>query len=136
MAPLAPDILEIRSQEQLQLARRAVLAWVTRLDFGAVERTKFVTAASELGRNALVHGRGGTMAIAEVLRDGRAGLQLVFRDQGPGIADIDRAMVDGFSTAKSMGLGLGGARRLVHDFALESLPGQGTTVTVTQWKRR
>ncbi len=113
-----------------------MLAWVTRLDFGAVERTKFVTAASELGRNALVHGRGGTMAIAEVLRDGRAGLQLVFRDQGPGIADIDRAMVDGFSTAKSMGLGLGGARRLVHDFALESLPGQGTTVTVTQWKRR
>ncbi len=110
--------------------------WATRLEFGAVDQTKVVTAASELGRNALVHGKGGTMEIAEVSRDGKAGLQLVFEDRGPGIADISRAMTDGFSTAKSMGLGLGGARRLVNEFALESQAGKGTKVTVVQWKRR
>jgi serine/threonine-protein kinase RsbT len=112
------------------------MAWAVRLDFGVVVRTKFVTAASELGRNALVHGRGGAMTIKEVLQDGREALQLVFEDQGPGIVDIEQAMTDGFSTAKSMGLGLGGARRLVNEFLLESVSGRGTKVTVTQWKRR
>jgi serine/threonine-protein kinase RsbT len=112
------------------------MAWAVRLDYGVVVRTKFVTAASELGRNALVHGRGGTMTINEVLQGGREALQLVFEDQGPGIADINQAMNDGFSTANSLGLGLGGARRLVNEFELESHPGRGTKVTVTQWKRR
>lgn len=107
-----------------------------RLEFTAVARTKLVTAASELGRNALVHGHGGTMIINELLQDGRSALQLVFQDQGPGITDVEQAMTDGFSSAKSLGLGLGGARRLVNEFALESQPGQGTKVTVTQWKRR
>jgi serine/threonine-protein kinase RsbT len=113
-----------------------VLEWATRLAFPVVDRTKFVTAASELGRNVLVHGRGGTMTIEELLRDGRIGLRLRFDDQGPGIADVERAMTDGFSTARSMGMGLGGARRLVNEFVLASTPGQGTTVTVIQWKRR
>jgi len=112
------------------------MAWALRLDFGVLVRTKFVTAASELGRNALVHGRGGTMIINEVLQDGLEALQLVFEDQGPGIPDMARAMTDGFSTANSMGLGLGGAKRLVNEFLLESVPGRGTKVTVTQWKRR
>lgn len=110
--------------------------WATRLAFSVVDRTKFVTAASELGRNVLVHGHGGTMTIDELLRDGRSGLQLSFQDQGPGIADVERALSDGFSTAGSMGLGLGGARRLVNEFSLTSQPGQGTTVKVIQWKRR
>ena len=110
--------------------------WATRLEFTTLARTKLVTAASELGRNALVHGRGGTMIINELLQDGRSALQLVFEDQGPGIADIEQAMTDGFSSAKSLGLGLGGARRLVNEFALESQPGQGTKVTVIQWKRQ
>jgi serine/threonine-protein kinase RsbT len=110
--------------------------WAVRLDFGVLVRTKFVTAASELGRNALVHGRGGTMTIMELLQDGREALQLVFQDQGPGIADVQRAMTDGFSTGNSMGLGLGGAQRLVNEFVLESAPGRGTKVTVTQWKKR
>ena len=101
-----------------------------------VDKTKFVTAASELGRNALVHGKGGAMRISELQSEGRVGLELVFQDQGPGIGDIDKAMTDGFSTAKSMGLGLGGARRLVNEFALESSPGAGTRVRVVQWKRR
>lgn len=113
-----------------------VMEWATRLDFTVVVRTKFVTAASELGRNALVHGHGGTMVINELLDDGREALQLVFQDQGPGIANIDQAMRDGYSTANSLGLGLGGARRLVNEFSIESQPGQGTKVTVIQWKRR
>jgi serine/threonine-protein kinase RsbT len=113
-----------------------VLEWATGLAFPVVDRTKFVTAASELGRNVLVHGRGGTMQIDELASNGRSGLQLIFTDQGPGIADIELALVDGFSTARSMGLGLGGARRLVNEFAIRSTPGEGTTVTVIQWKRR
>lgn len=113
-----------------------VLDWATRMQFSTVERTKFVTAASELGRNALVHGGGGTMAITELSRDGRSGLQLVFEDRGPGIRDVDRAMTDGFTTARSMGLGLGGARRLANEFSLESQVDQGTKVTIIQWKRR
>jgi serine/threonine-protein kinase RsbT len=112
------------------------MAWATRLEFGELVRTKFVTAASELGRNVLVHGRGGTMVIQEVLVGGREALQLVFEDQGPGIADVQRAMTDGFTTANSMGLGLGGAQRLVNEFSIESEPGRGTKVTVRQWKRR
>jgi serine/threonine-protein kinase RsbT len=101
-----------------------------------VDRTKFVTAASELGRNTLVHGKGGSMLLSEVEEGGRSGLRLVFTDSGPGISDIQRAMKDGFSTANSMGLGLGGAQRLVNEFNIQSTPGAGTTVTVTQWKRR
>lgn len=107
-----------------------------RLGFSPVESTKFVTAASELGRNVLVHGEGGTMSMAQLERDGCRGIRLVFADQGRGIADIEQAMVDGFSTTRSMGVGLGGARRLVNEFELVSRPGAGTTVTVTLWKRR
>jgi serine/threonine-protein kinase RsbT len=129
-------MIEIRTPEQLSIARRTVLEWATRLDFSVVDRTKFVTAASEIGRNALVHGKGGSMQITEVERDGKTGLQLVFEDQGPGIPDIDKAMQDGYTTANSMGLGLGGTRRLVNEFDLKSAPGKGTIVTVTQWKRR
>jgi len=113
-----------------------VLEWCTKLAFPPVDRTKFVTAASELGRNVLVHGKGGSMTIDELLSNGRSGLRLVFQDQGPGIVDIEQAMTDGFSTARSMGLGLGGAKRLVNEFTLASEPGMGTTVTVIQWKRR
>ncbi|RYE76817.1 MAG: anti-sigma regulatory factor [Myxococcales bacterium] len=136
MDTVKTERVEIRTPEQLGAARRAVLDWATRLAFSVVDRTKFVTAASELGRNALVHGGGGSMEISEVARDGKVGLRLVFEDQGQGIPDIDRAMTDGFSTARSMGLGLGGTRRLVNEFNIESKVGSGTKVTVTQWKRR
>ena len=110
--------------------------WATKLAFSIVDKTKFVTAASELARNTLVHGKGGTMQIAELLKDSRSGLQLVFEDKGPGIRDIEKAMQDGFTTANSMGLGLGGTRRLVNEFEIVSTPGAGTKVTVVQWKRR
>jgi serine/threonine-protein kinase RsbT len=127
--------LEIRSPEQVSAARRTVQEWATQLAFGTLERTKFVTAASEIARNTLVHGMGGSMTMCEVEQDGRNGLRLVFEDQGPGIADIGRALTDGFSTAKSMGLGLGGTRRLVNEFDIQSQPDEGTRVSIIQWKR-
>jgi serine/threonine-protein kinase RsbT len=106
------------------------------MEFSSLERTKLVTAASELGRNMLVHGKGGTMTLSELRQAGRSGLELVFEDKGPGIESIEQAMTDGFSSAKSLGLGLGGSRRLVNEFDIASEPGQGTRVMVRQWKRR
>ena len=113
-----------------------MLEWATRLEFSSLERTKLVTAASELGRNTLVHGRGGSMTISELRADARTGLQLLFEDSGPGIADIEQALTDGYSSAKSLGLGLGGSRRLVNEFEIVSVPAEGTRVTIRQWKRR
>jgi serine/threonine-protein kinase RsbT len=126
----------LRTSDQVNGARKFIQELATRLAFGTLERTKFVTAASELARNTLVHGKGGTVTIIEVERDGRAGIKLIFADEGPGIPDIARAMEDGYSTAKSMGLGLGGARRLVNDFEITSSVNGGTTVSITQWKKR
>jgi serine/threonine-protein kinase RsbT len=129
-------ILELRTQEQLSIVRRTVQEWAATLGFGTLERTKLVTAASEIGRNTLVHGKGGQMSISEVCDDGVVGLRLCFEDDGPGIADLGRALTDGYSTAKSLGLGLGGAKRLVNEFDVQSQPGHGTRVSLTQWKRR
>ena len=128
--------LEINSSDEVAIARRVAQEWATQLGFGTLDRTKLVTAASEIARNTLVHGKGGSMTIAEIELDGRSGLELVFQDQGPGIPDIERALTDGFSTAKSMGLGLGGTRRLVHEFDIVSEPGKGCRVRLVQWKRR
>lgn len=136
IAKPAQVVLDIRSSDQVNLARKTVQDWATRMAFGTLERTKFVTAASELARNTLIHGKGGTLTIEAVSQNGRAGLRLVFEDTGPGIPDIQRALEDGFSTARSMGLGLGGARRLVSEFDITSTVGQGTRVSITQWKRR
>ncbi|WCM21957.1 anti-sigma regulatory factor [Paraburkholderia bryophila] len=136
MVNLSDAVLEIRSNEQVNLARKTVQDWAVKLAFGTLERTKFVTAASELARNTLVHGKGGTLTISEVSQGGRSGVKLVFEDTGPGIPDIDRALEDGYSTARSMGLGLGGARRLVSEFEITSTVGQGTRVSIIQWKRR
>ncbi|WP_255540615.1 anti-sigma regulatory factor [Caballeronia sp. SBC2] len=126
----------MRTSDQVNGARKFIQELATKMAFGTLERTKFVTAASELARNTLVHGKGGTVTVFELENNGRAGIKLVFTDQGPGIPDIDRAMEDGYSTAKSMGLGLGGARRLVNEFDITSAVNVGTTVSITQWKRR
>lgn len=105
------------------------------LGFSIVEQTKIVTAASELGRNIIVHGGGEGMAMLESFSDGiRKGLKVVFEDKGPGIVDHEKALTDGYTTGSGLGLGLSGARRLVNDFALESAPGQGTRVTIIRWK--
>jgi len=132
----AAVVVEIRSPEQVGAARRVVQARANAIGLSTLEMTKFVTAASELARNVLVHGGGGTMTMRDVERDGKPGLQLDFEDQGPGIADVTQALRDGFSTANSLGLGLGGAKRLVQHFEIVSRPGAGTHVRIAQWKRR
>ncbi|MCF1511614.1 anti-sigma regulatory factor [Streptomyces glomeratus] len=117
------------------------LAWVRQhvrqaaaeIGFGLVEQTKLITAASELARNTLVHGGGGQVE-SVVLDNGRArGLRLTFTDAGPGIADVERALTDGYTSGGGLGLGLGGARRLVHEFSIDTRPGHGTCVTVVCW---
>ncbi|MFG2307222.1 anti-sigma regulatory factor [Streptomyces sp. NPDC048566] len=117
------------------------LAWVRqhvrqaagRIGFGLVDQTKLVTAASELARNTLVHGGGGQMDSTELRTGATRGLRLVFSDRGPGIPDIERALGDGYTSGGGLGLGLGGARRLVHEFSVDSTPGEGTAVTVICW---
>ena len=113
-----------------QLVRERAVA----LGFGLVDQTKIVTAASELGRNAMLYGGGGEVEIAQLAAGPRKGLQLTFIDQGPGIDDIQLAMKDGFTSGSGLGLGLGGARRLASEFALESTPGGGTRVTIIRWR--
>lgn len=129
-------VVEIRSSEHVGTARKQVQARAVAIGLSTLEITKFVTAASELARNVLVHGGGGTMTVREVQRDGKPGLQLDFEDQGPGITDVSMALRDGYTTANSLGLGLGGAKRLVHEFEIVSRPTAGTHVRVVQWKRR
>jgi len=114
--------------------RQAVRERAVTLGFGLVDQTKIVTAASELARNAMLYGGGGDVEIAQLAAGPRKGLRLTFIDQGPGIDDIQLAMKDGFTSGSGLGLGLGGARRLVNEFALESTPGSGTRVTIIRWR--
>ncbi|AYN37826.1 anti-sigma regulatory factor [Streptomyces dangxiongensis] len=132
--PLSPTTrLPIDSDADLSRVRQRVRQAAADLGFRLVPQTKLVTAASELARNTLVHGGGGHMEMT-LLGDGaRRGLRLSFVDTGPGIPDVERAMTDGYSTGGGLGLGLGGARRLVREFALDTRPGRGTTVTITDW---
>lgn len=124
----------LRSDVDVVAARREVTDWAREIGLSVLDRTKVVTAASELARNTVVYGGGGVMSL-EIVRDGsRQGLRLTFEDKGPGIADIDRALEDGYSTAGGMGLGLPGARRLMNEFELTSTVGVGTCVTVVRWK--
>jgi serine/threonine-protein kinase RsbT len=125
----------LRSGVDVVAARREVGEWAREVGLCVVDCTKVVTAASELARNTVDHGRGGVMSL-EIVRDGdREGLRLTFEDQGPGIPDVERALEDGYSTGGGMGLGLPGARRLANEFALKSTVGVGTCVTITRWKR-
>ena len=124
----------LASDDDVVRMRQQVRALATQVGFSLVEQTKLVTAASELGRNAVVYGGGGR-AILEVLSDGvRRGLRMTFVDQGPGIADLELALRDGYTTGGGLGLGLSGARRLVEEFHIESAPGKGTRVTIARWK--
>jgi serine/threonine-protein kinase RsbT len=128
------ETMALASGEQVVAARQAVRRRAIELGFSLVDQTKVVTAASELARNTVQHGGGGTMTIALIQNGSRTGLSLIFEDHGPGIPDIERAMQDGYTTAGGLGLGLSGARRLSHDFTLKSTPGRGTTVVITRWK--
>jgi serine/threonine-protein kinase RsbT len=109
--------------------------WAVELGFSLVDQTKMVTAASELARNTVVYGGGGTVILEALQQDGRDGLRLTFQDRGPGIADIALALKDGYTTGNGLGLGLGGAKRLSSEFEIFSKPGEGTRVSITRWKR-
>lgn len=127
------ETLSLRSSEDVVLVRQAVRAAAVDLRFSLVDQTKIVTAASELGRNTLDYGGGGTVRL-EVLQDGgRRGIRLTFEDKGPGITDVERALKDGYTTGGGLGLGLGGARRLSSEFSIDSRPGEGTRVTIARW---
>jgi serine/threonine-protein kinase RsbT len=134
MNSLKQEKLPILTSSDVVLARQKVRQWATEMKFTLVDQTKLVTAASELARNALEHGKGGHMVIEKVENSAKNGLKLVFEDQGPGIADIETALRDGFTSGGGMGLGLGGSKRLVNDFHIESEPGKGTRITVVRWK--
>lgn len=134
MATVKSDSLPIRNEQDIVLARQAVRKLCQTLAFSLVDQTKMVTATSELARNAVVYGQGGTLE-CEVIDDGtRQGLRLHFVDQGPGIPNLDLALTDGWTSGSGLGLGLSGARRLVNEFDIDSAPGKGTRVSVTRWK--
>jgi len=126
--------LPLHAQEDVVTVRQSTRSLAVEIGFSIIDQTKIVTAASELARNTVIHGRGGT-AILEILNEGaRRGLRLTFEDTGPGIADVERAMQDGYTTGTGLGLGLGGAKRLSSEFSIESKAGAGTRVTVVRWK--
>jgi serine/threonine-protein kinase RsbT len=126
--------LPLANQDDVVSVRQTVRALAVEIGLSLVDQTKIVTAASELGRNTFVHGGGGS-ATLEIIRDtARRGLRLTFEDQGPGIPNIERAMQDGYTSGGGLGFGLGGAKRLSNEFAIESATGRGTRVTITRWK--
>jgi len=134
MAVTRHEALELRTEEQVVRVRQHARKWAAELGFSLVDQTKVVTAASELARNTVVYGGGGQVRFAALQEGVRRGLRLVFEDQGPGIADVELALRDGYTTGNGLGLGLGGAKRLVNEFEIESRPGRGTRITITRWK--
>lgn len=134
MTLISSESLQLTSSEHMVAVRQAVRQRAVELGFSLVDQTKIVTAASELGRNAIQHGGGGQATIEAFADGNRRGLRLTFEDQGPGIADIVTAMKDGYSTAGGLGLGLSGAKRLSNEFEIATAPGKGTRVVITRWK--
>jgi serine/threonine-protein kinase RsbT len=120
--------------DHIVIVRQAVRQRAIESGFSLVDQTKVVTAASELARNTVIRGGGGRATIEVVTEGTRRGIRLIFEDEGPGIADIQQAMKDGFSTGGGLGLGLSGAKRLSNTFEICSTPGKGTRVTITRWK--
>jgi serine/threonine-protein kinase RsbT len=128
------EVLPLKSSNDVVMARQKVRQWAIELRFGLVDQTKLVTAASELARNTLDYGLGGEMTIEVIASGAKSGLRLTFEDHGPGIPDIEKALKDGYTSGSGMGLGLGGSKRLVNEFEIESVVGKGTRVTVARWK--
>jgi len=126
--------MNIQSGSDLVLVRQAVRQLAIKLGFRLVDQTKIVTAASELARNTLEYGGGGTVKLEALDEGGRCGLRLTFEDQGPGIPDLNLALKDGFSTGNGMGMGLSGTKRLMNEFNIVSRVGEGTCVMITKWK--
>lgn len=124
----------LRTEQDIVLARQAVRKMTQELHFSLVDQTKMVTAASELARNTLIYGGGGQLKFEIREEGGRKGLRLAFSDQGPGIPNLELAMMDRWTSGSGLGMGLPGTKRLVNEFEIESVVGQGTTVTITRWK--
>jgi serine/threonine-protein kinase RsbT len=134
MDSIAADAVLIRAQDDIVKVRQTVRAKAAEIGLSLVDQTKIVTAASELARNALDYGGGGRM-VSQILSEfGRRGLRLTFEDAGPGIADVEQALRDGFTTGGGLGLGLGGAKRLCNEFKIDTTPGKGTKITIARWK--
>lgn len=131
----ATNVLQLKTDEDVVRLRKQVREDLVALGFSLIEQTKMVTAASELARNTLRYGGGGEAHIGHLINDGRRGLSLSFIDQGPGIEDISLALTDGYTSGGGLGLGLSGAKRLADDFAIDTAPGRGTTVTIAKWKQ-
>jgi serine/threonine-protein kinase RsbT len=132
--PGPPSEQPIRASEDVVVVRQLVRRRAIELGFNLVDQTKIVTAASELARNTLQYGGGGSVIIEGVEETARRGLRLTFQDTGPGIPDVQLAMKDGYTTGTGLGLGLSGARRLSNDFHIESTVGEGTRVVITRWR--
>jgi serine/threonine-protein kinase RsbT len=128
------ESLPIRTSEDVVAVRQRVRSVATGQGMKLIDQTKIVTAASELARNTLIYGNGGTVLIELVESGSRRGVRLTFEDHGPGIANLDLAMKDGYTTGAGLGLGLGGARRLSNEFEIYSTPGEGTRVIITRWR--
>ncbi len=130
----ASETMPVTTSDDVVRVRQAVRTHAVKAGFSLVDQTKIVTAASEIARNTVDYGGGGTLLIEVLLEGARRGLKLTFADQGPGIIDLDRAMTDGYTTGNGLGLGLSGAKRLCNEFAVKSTPGSGTIVTLARWR--
>jgi len=128
------ETIKLHNSDDIVRVRQAVRVWMVEMKFSLVDQTKMVTAASELARNTVVHGGGGSARMEALENGAHRGLRLVFEDHGPGIPDLELALKDGYSTAGGLGLGLGGSKRLVNEFDIWSVPGEGTRVTVVRWR--
>ncbi len=135
MSILKQETMPVRSSDDVVQVRQVVRAYAVELGMSLVDQTKIVTAASELARNTLDYGGGGTLLLETLNGDGRHGLRLTFEDQGPGIPDVQLALKDGYTSGSGLGLGLGGTKRLVNEFEIDSRVGEGTRVRITKWGR-
>lgn len=134
MSVLKSETHQVRSEGDIVLVRQVVRKWAIEIACSVVDQTKVVTAASELARNLLIYGGGGEVLLEQLQEGLRRGLRVSFIDQGPGIPDVDQALRDGFTSGKGMGLGLGGAKRLVNEFHIDTAVGKGTRIVITKWK--
>ena len=131
---LKTEVIAVATSGDIVMVRHAVRRQALKINLSLVDQTKIVTAASELARNMLIYGGGGEVTLELLQQGSRNGLRAEFVDTGPGIPDINLALRDGFTTGGGMGLGLGGAKRLVNEFNIDSAPGKGTRVAITRWR--
>ena len=134
MLPARHERLEVKASDEVVTVRQVVRDFAICAKLSLVDQTKLITAASELARNMVVYGGGGVAIVEQLESDGRAGVRVTFEDKGPGIPDIAQALRDGYTSGSGLGLGLGGAKRLVNEFEIRSAAGEGTTVVITRWK--